>query len=107
MRVLSRWNCEFAGNVADSEVFAPLVDRNAREVTADKGYDTNANHRCLEANGQRSSIIVKKNRVSPQVVGRADPDSCRKRPPIARKLAGQKYHGLRQARYRGLAKVMI
>jgi IS5 family transposase len=96
------------GNVADSEVFEPLVDRSAREVTADKGYDTNANHQHLEANGQRSSIIVKKNRVNPQMMGRADPDSCRKRPSIERKFAEQKKcHGLRQARYWGLAKVTI
>jgi IS5 family transposase len=52
--------------------------------------------------------MVKKNRVSPQVMGRADPDSWRKRPPIERKFAEQKkYHGLRQARYWGLAKVAI
>jgi len=48
---------------ADSTLFEPLVDRQAREVTADKGYDTNANHWRLEANGQRSSITIKKNRV--------------------------------------------
>jgi hypothetical protein len=40
------------------------VGRDAREVTADKGYDTNATQRHLEANGQRSSIIIKKNRVN-------------------------------------------
>jgi IS5 family transposase len=86
----------------------PLVDRDAREVTADKGYDTNANHRHLEANGQSSSIMVKKNRANAQVLRRAAPDSCRKRPAIERKFAEQKkYHGLRQARYWGLAKVTI
>jgi IS5 family transposase len=41
-------------------------------------------------------------------MGRADPDSWRKRPPIEHKFAEQKKcHGLRQARYRGLAKVTI
>jgi transposase, IS5 family len=95
-------------NVADSEVFEPLVDHDAREVTADKGYDTNANHRRLKANGQRSNIMVKKNRVNPQVLGRADPDSWRERPDIERKFAEQeKSYGLRQVCYRGLAKVTI
>ena len=52
--------------------------------------------------------MVKKNRVSPQVMGRADPDSWRKRPSIERKFAEQKkYHRLRQARYWGLAKMAI
>lgn len=96
------------GNVADSDIFEPLVDRDAREVTADKGYDTNANHRHLQVNGHRSSIMVKKNRVNPQVLGRADPESWRKRPSIERKFAEQKkYHGLTQARYWGLTKVTI
>ncbi|NLJ35945.1 MAG: hypothetical protein GX358_06935 [candidate division WS1 bacterium] len=41
-------------------------------------------------------------------MGRADPDSWRKRPSIERKFAEQKKcHGLRQARYWGLAKVTI
>ena len=52
--------------------------------------------------------MARKSRVNPLVVGRADPDSCRKRPSIERKFAEQKKcHGLRQARYRGLAKVTI
>lgn len=84
------------GTDADSDAFELLVDRDAREVTADKGYYTNVNHRHLQANGQRSSIMVKKNRVNPQVMRRADPDSWRKRPSIERKFAEQKkYHGLR------------
>jgi IS5 family transposase len=96
------------GNVPDSEVFAPLVDPRAREVTADKGYDTNANHQRLKVNGQRSSLILKQNRTNPQVLGQADPQNQRQRPRIERKFAEQKqYHGLRQARYWGLAKVTI
>ena len=96
------------GNVADSEVFAPLLDPQAREVTADKGYDTNANHQKLKQQGQRSSIIVKKNRTKPDVLGQADPKSQRERPNIERKFGEQKkYHGLRQARYWSLAKVTI
>ena len=41
------------GNVADSAVFAPLVDHQAQEVTADKGYDTDENHQKLKRRGQR------------------------------------------------------
>jgi IS5 family transposase len=96
------------GNVPDSQVFAPLVDPPAREVTADKGYDTDENHAYLRARGQRSSLILKRNRTNPQVLGQADPDSQRQRPRIERKFAEQKrYHGLRQARYWGLAKVTM
>lgn len=96
------------GNVADSEVFAPLVDAPAREVTADKGYDTNDNHQRLKRNGQRSSIIVKKNRTNLKFIGQADLKSQRERPKIEHKFAEQKkYHGLTTARYWGLAKVTI
>jgi IS5 family transposase len=96
------------GNVADSEVFIPLVDRQAREVTADKGYDTNANHQELKDRGQRSSIIIKKNRTAPQVIGQANPNSQRERLNIERKFAEQKrYHGLGVARYWGLLKVSV
>ena len=94
------------GNVPDSQVFAPLVDPPAREVTADKGYDTDQNHKHLQTQGQRSSIIVKCNRR--QGLGQANSQSQRERPRIERKFAEQKrYHGLRQARYWGLAKVTI
>ena len=96
------------GNVPDSQVFAPLVDPPVREITADKGYDTDENHQHLQAQGQRSSLIVKHNRSNPQVLGQANPASQRERPHIERKFAEQKrYHGLRQARYWGLAKVTI
>jgi len=96
------------GNVADSEVFEPLVDPRAQEVTADKGYDTNANHQKLKAQGQRSSIIIKQNRTAPQVIGQANRKSQRERPCIERKFAEQKQrHGLGQARYWSLAKVTI
>jgi len=96
------------GNVADSAVFEPLVDPQAQEVTADKGYDTNANHQKLKDRGQRSSIILKQNRTAPQVIGQANPKSQRERPNIERKFAEQKnYHGLSKARYWGLAKVSV
>jgi len=96
------------GNVADSEVFEPLVDQQAQEVTADKGYDTNANHQKLKERGQGSSIILKKNRTNAEIVGQANPQSQRERPNIERKFAEQKnYHGLSRARYWGLLKVTI
>ena len=96
------------GNVADSQVFSPLIDPQAREVTADKGYDTNANHQRLKAQGQRCSIIVKKNRTNTEIIGQANPASQRERPTIERKFAEQKkYHGLGKVRYWGRAKVTI
>jgi len=96
------------GNVADSEEFIGLVDPHAREVTADKGYDTNANHQRLKDNGQRSSIIIKRNRTNPEIISQANSQSQRERPNIERKFAEQKnYHGLSKARYWGLAKVTI
>ena len=96
------------GHVSDSDEFIGLVDPQARDVTTDKGYDTNANHQRLKANGQRSSIILKKNRTNPQVLGQANPASQRARANLERKFAEQKqYHGLRQARYWGLRRVTI
>ena len=96
------------GNVADSEEFIGLVDPHTREVTAERGYDTNANHQKLKERGQRSSIIVKKNRIDPQIISQADPKSQRERPNIERKFVEQKKsHGLGMARYWGLAKVTI
>ena len=91
-----------------SEKFIALIDPHAQEVTADKGYDTNANHQRLKDNAQRSSIIVKKNRTNTEILGQANPDSQRERSNIERKFAEQKnYHGLSQARYWGLAKVTM
>jgi len=96
------------GNVADSQMIGPLIDPHAREVTADKGYDTDANHQQLKDNGQRSSIVVKSNRTNPEIIGQANPQSRRERSNIERKFAEQKkYHGLAKARYWGLARVTI
>ena len=96
------------GNVADSQMLGPLIDPHAQEVTADKGYDTDANHQRLKHSGQRSSIIIKDNRTNPEVIGQANPRSQRERANIERKFAEQKkYHGLAKARYWGLAKVSI
>jgi len=96
------------GNVADSQVFEGLLDPAAGEVTADKGYDTNANHQKLKQRRQRSSILLKKNRRDSAILDSADPRSQRERPRIEGKFAEQKkYHGLRQVRYWGLAKVTL
>ena len=96
------------GKVPESREFVKLVDPQARDVTADQGYDTNANHRRLQATGQRSSIITKRKRTNPAVLGQADPRRPSERPNIERKFAEQKrYHGLRQVRYWGLAKVTL
>ena len=85
-----------------------MIDPHVQEVTADKGYDTDANHQRLKHSGQRSSIIIKDNRTTPEVIGQANPQSQRERPNIERKFAEQKkYHGLAKARYWGLAKVSI
>jgi len=96
------------GNVADSREFVKLVDPQARDVTADKGYDTNANHRHLQQRGQRSSIVTKHNRRNLAVVGQGCSRSRRERSGIERKFAEQKrHHGLRQVRYWGLAMVTV
>lgn len=54
------------GNGADSDKFVELVYPHAREVTADKGYDSNADRPHLQtagrrrpqAAGQRSGLIL-------------------------------------------------
>jgi len=46
-------------------MLGPLINPHAREVVADKVYDTDANHQQLKDNSQRSSIVVKNNRIDP------------------------------------------
>ena len=109
------------GNVVDCQMLGPLIDPHAQEVTADKGYDADANHQRLKHNGQRASIIIKDNRTNPEVIGQANPQSQRERLNIERKFAeqgtplklcpscegGKKHHGLSQARHWGQVKVTI
>ena len=64
-----------AGKVPDSGEFVKLVDPHAREVTADKGDDTNGHHQQLKRRGQRCSIIIKQNRTHPEVLGQGNPQS--------------------------------
>lgn len=90
------------GNVPDGVVFPELIDGHPREATGDKGYDSAANHAHLEALGVASGII--RRRRSP---GRPR-HSRRERPKVERKFAeGNQRHGLKKARYWGLAKVSI
>ncbi len=88
-------------------MLGPLIDSHAREVTADKGYDTDANHQRLKGrpafqhNHQSQSHQPGDHRPGQS-------KSQRERPNIERKFAEQKkYHGLAKARYWSLAKVTI
>jgi len=81
-----------------------LYDLSDRQIEG----QVNLNHQKLKQRGQRSSIIIKKNRTDADIIGQADPTSQRERPSIERKFAEQKkYHGLRRARYWGLVKVTV
>jgi transposase, IS5 family len=90
------------GQVADHQLFVPLLDGNPEEVTADKAYDSQENRAILSAAGIKNGIIPRKRRR-----GRP-PASRRVRPAIERKFAEMKrFHGLAKARYWGLTKMTI
>ena len=90
------------GNVHDGRLLPELIDAQPREATADKAYDSKSNHAYLASQGVTSGIIRRHQRP-----GRPR-HSKRERPKIERKFAECKsFHGLRKARYWGLAKVMI
>jgi IS5 family transposase len=90
------------GNVPDGTVFPELIDAHPREATGDKGYDSAANHAHLAELGVASGIIRRQRRP-----GRPR-NSRRERPKVERKFAeGNQRHGLKKARYWGLAKVSI
>jgi IS5 family transposase len=100
------------GNANDGKEFLMVVDSKANTVTADKAYDSKKNHHLLKRRGRTSAIITKRNRKSrrlkrhqmkPEIIA-----AQRERPKIDRKFAELKrFHGLREARYWGLAKVAI
>jgi len=100
------------GNGNDGKEFPSVIDSKANMVTADKAYDTKKNHRLLKRKGVISAIIAKRNRRSrrlkkhqtkPQIMAAQS-----ERPKIDRKFAELKrFHGLKEARYWGLAKVAI
>ena len=90
------------GNVADAAVLPELAQPQARELTGDKAYDSKANRAHLSALGVAAGLQPR----SPRP-GRPR-RSWRVRPKIERKFAEcKKFHGLRRARYWGLAKVAI
>jgi len=100
------------GNANDGKEFPSVIDSKANTVTADKAYDTKKNHRLLKRKRITSAIITKSNRKShrlkrhqmkPEIIA-----AQRERPKVDRKFAELKrFHGLREARYWGLAKVAI
>jgi len=90
------------GNVSDGMVLPELAQPQAAELTGDKAYDSKANHAHLAALGVASGLL----RRSPRP-GRPR-KSKQERPKIERKFAECKqFHGLRRARYWGLARVAI
>jgi IS5 family transposase len=100
------------GNVYDGKVFRKVVDTKADMVTADKAYDSKKNHQFLKRNKKISAIIIKKSRkgkrlkkhqMKAEIVA-----AQRERRKIESKFAELKrFHGLREARYWGRAKMAI
>jgi len=89
------------GNVADAAVLPQLAQVQAKELTGDKAYDSRANRAHLSALGVSPGL-------HPRCPGPGRPRrSWRERPKIERNAEGKKFHGLRQARYWGLAKIAI
>jgi len=100
------------GNTDDGKEFPKVVDTQSRMTTADKAYDSNKNHCLLRRKRTTSAIIIKKNRKSPRLrKHQMKPEiiaAQRERPKIERKFAELKrFHGLKEARYWGLAKMAI
>ena len=100
------------GNTHDGKEFPKVVDTQSRMTTADKAYDSNKNHHLLKRKRTTSAIIIKKNRKSPRLrKHQMKPEiiaAQRERPKIERKFAELKrFHGLKDARYWGLAKMAI
>ena len=90
------------GNVPDGVVLPTLAQPQAKELTGDKAYDSKANRSHLATLGVASGLIPRRPRP-----GRPR-KSWRQRPQIERKFAECKQsHGLRRARYWGLAKVTV
>jgi len=95
-------------NVYDGHVLEALADERAGSITADKAYDSNANHAFLKERGIRSAIIRKNNRKYAKLYNDAFCNEQKRRPVIERCFANQKMnHGMRRARYLGLGKVSI
>lgn len=90
------------GNVPDGAVLPQVAQPQAREMTGDKAYDSQTNQTHLAGLGVSCGLVPRRPRP-----GRPR-KSWRERPKIERKFAECKqFHGLRRARYWGLAKVAI
>ena len=90
------------GNVPDGVVLPTLAQPQAQELTGDKAYDSKTNRFHLAALGVAAGL-------HPRLPRPGRPrKSWRERPKIERKFAECKqFHGLRRARYWGLAKVTV
>jgi len=104
------------GNTSDSEMFADVADEYADAVTADKGFDAPQNYELLRDRDQEAAIIPKRRRGKRKghIKARYPDDAERARyykrskerwkvEPKFNEL--KNHHGLKQARYWGLAKV--
>ena len=90
------------GNVPDGVVLPTLAQPQAKELTGDKAYDSQTNRSHLLGLGVSPGLHPRLPRA-----GRPR-KSWQERPKIERKFAEcKKFHGLRQARYWGLAKVTV
>lgn len=106
-----------SGEANDGAFFPQVHDPYAEGVSADKGYDSEANFDLVRESGQLPAIIPKRKRGKKRghVKGRYDEHERgyyyrkkKRRPCIEHKFAdGKKYHGLGRARYWGLAKVRV
>ena len=99
-------------HVHEGTHFKALVDPNVQMITADKAYDTTANHTYLRRKYIESAILIKKNRIDKAIVKQARlkrvQRAQRHRPRIEPKFAElRNAHGLVKARYWGVTKVYI
>jgi len=104
------------GNVPDVEMFADTADEYADAVAADKGFDAPRNYELLHDRDQEAAIIPKRRRgkAKGHIKARYPDDAeraryyrrSRERWKVEPKFNEMKnHHGLKQARYWGLAKV--
>lgn len=90
------------GNVAEAAVLPQLAQPQAQELTGEKAYNSKANRAHLAGLGVAPGLHP----LYPRP-GRPR-KSWRERPKTERKFAEcKKFHGMRQARYWGLAKIAI
>lgn len=104
------------GNVSDVEMFADVADEYADAVAADKGFDAPRNYELLRNRGQEAAIIPKRRRgkrkghIQARYPNNAERARYYRRTkerwkvePKFNEMKNQ--HGLKQARYYGLAKL--